>query len=254
MDGIKCGSHLMPKKINSQASFCKHLRNLHFFAARHSTAPQKSNHFPYALRISEAIPPKVAILLPKWLPVQIGLEDRQGLGPDPGHREEIGGRIKKSAGFPPVDNFFRGLGADARQEFQVPCRGRIGGKALPQDYFLGSVELGGVQKGLQGVGAGLPNLAHPGEAANQEGHHYIKDVPDPRGIRHVPLSVSTQGKSSLYFFMSLYSRESTRARQEAWMIFSLTPTVPHFFFPSVDSIRTRTLDPVPLWLGSTRTL
>lgn len=55
-------------------------------------------------------------------------------------------------------------------------------------------------------------------------------------------------------FSSLNSMLSTSACQLASMIFSETPTVPHFFKPSPDSIKTRTFEPVPSLAAKTRTL
>lgn len=53
---------------------------------------------------------------------------------------------------------------------------------------------------------------------------------------------------------SLYSMLSTMACHEASIIFSETPTVPHFSCSSPDSIRTRTFEEVPLPAVRTRTL
>ncbi len=62
--------------------------------------------------------------------------------------------------------------------------------------------------------------------------------------------------SQLFFFAlkSLYSILSTSACQLASITFSDTPTVPHLFFPSPDSISTRTRAAVPSAAVKTRTL
>ena len=51
-----------------------------------------------------------------------------------------------------------------------------------------------------------------------------------------------------------YSRESTRASQEASMMFSETPIVPHSRLPSAESSRTRVTAPVPWASSRMRTL
>jgi hypothetical protein len=58
----------------------------------------------------------------------------------------------------------------------------------------------------------------------------------------------------LFALKSLYSILSTSACQLASITFSDTPTVPHLFLPSPDSIRTRTRAAVPSAAVKTRTL
>ena len=53
---------------------------------------------------------------------------------------------------------------------------------------------------------------------------------------------------------SLYSIESTSASQDASMMFSATPTVPHVSSPSPDVISTRVFAPVPADSSRMRTL
>jgi iron complex outermembrane receptor protein len=55
-------------------------------------------------------------------------------------------------------------------------------------------------------------------------------------------------------FSRAYSRESTNAWREAVMMFSLTPTVPHWRLPSVLAMSTRVLAPVPATPSKMRTL
>ena len=61
-----------------------------------------------------------------------------------------------------------------------------------------------------------------------------------------------------YFFsislISLYSKESTKASQEASITSQLTPIVVQISVPSVDSIKTRTLAAVADFPSRTRTL
>jgi len=69
-----------------------------------------------------------------------------------------------------------------------------------------------------------------------------------------PLGGQVWGAYYCLSFWSLYSTLSTRASQEASMMFSDTPTVPQFESLSRDSIITRTRAAVPSRALTTRTL
>ena len=72
----------------------------------------------------------------------------------------------------------------------------------------------------------------------------------------VPAEVGTlrQQRPTCHFRVREYSMLSVSAWRLASMMFSLTPTVPHSFLPSLDWMRTRVLAAVPVLDSRMRTL
>src|SRR3989449_6435145 len=83
------------------------------------------------------------------------------------------------------------------------------------------------------------------------GQNPFRDHQDTKAFARSQAEVCLAERRS---FTILYSMLSANACQLASMMFSETPTVPHFSLWSPDSISTRTREAVPLLAAKTRTL